>query len=229
MLLLKFLPGFQISEDEVDRRSDARAREERAQLHGDSRHREERRAKKRKLRERERESARRTSRPSSPPEVVVRYPPAAPASPTPRGAVPAVRVIHPEPVRVIHPDPLPPSPPAREGGGGAPYEPMDVGVLPLGPRPVTVVPASGGPLPPQPTPAGPNKLPPGALLNVPEWFVREGGEFILGESPGGKANLRYWPKFVTDHGHAVSSQFSIDWDASMFFTSASSFVTLYQP
>ncbi|CAL8100667.1 unnamed protein product [Orchesella dallaii] len=35
-------------------------------------------------------------------------------------------------------------------------------------------------------------------VNVPEWFVKEGGELCLSESRMGYSILRYWPNFLTD-------------------------------
>merc|ERR1719341_1930694 len=38
-------------------------------------------------------------------------------------------------------------------------------------------------------------------INVPEWFVREGGELCLSESPNGMSVIRYWPKFLSEKGN----------------------------
>jgi len=38
-------------------------------------------------------------------------------------------------------------------------------------------------------------------VNVPEWFVREGGELCLSESPNGMSVIRYWPKFLSEKGN----------------------------
>ena len=37
-------------------------------------------------------------------------------------------------------------------------------------------------------------------INVPEWFVREGGELCLSESANGVSVIRYWPKFLSEKG-----------------------------
>ena len=46
--------------------------------------------------------------------------------------------------------------------------------------------------------ADPHKSP---CVNVPEWFVKEGGELLLSETPNGKSTLRYWPKFLSEKGN----------------------------
>ena len=38
-------------------------------------------------------------------------------------------------------------------------------------------------------------------INVPEWFVREGGELCLSESAHGVSVIRYWPKFLSEKGN----------------------------
>jgi len=38
-------------------------------------------------------------------------------------------------------------------------------------------------------------------VNVPEWFVREGGELCLSESSNGMSVIRYWPKFLSEKGN----------------------------
>ena len=38
-------------------------------------------------------------------------------------------------------------------------------------------------------------------INVPEWFVREGGELCLSESAHGVSMIRYWPKFLSEKGN----------------------------
>ena len=38
-------------------------------------------------------------------------------------------------------------------------------------------------------------------INVPEWFVREGGELCLSESANGVSVIRYWPKFLSEKGN----------------------------
>ena len=38
-------------------------------------------------------------------------------------------------------------------------------------------------------------------VNVPEWFVREGGELCLSESAHGMSVIRYWPKFLSEKGN----------------------------
>merc|ERR1719430_357063 len=38
-------------------------------------------------------------------------------------------------------------------------------------------------------------------VNVPEWFVREGGELCLSESAHGVSVVRYWPKFLSEKGN----------------------------
>lgn len=40
-------------------------------------------------------------------------------------------------------------------------------------------------------------------VNVPEWFVKEGGELCLSDTGNGKAMLRYWPKFLSDKGNQM--------------------------
>ena len=37
-------------------------------------------------------------------------------------------------------------------------------------------------------------------INVPEWFVREGGELCLSETANGTSVIRYWPKFLSEKG-----------------------------
>jgi alkylated DNA repair dioxygenase AlkB len=38
-------------------------------------------------------------------------------------------------------------------------------------------------------------------VNVPEWFVKEGGELSLSDTASGKSVLRYWPKFLSEKGN----------------------------
>jgi len=38
-------------------------------------------------------------------------------------------------------------------------------------------------------------------VNVPEWFVREGGELCLSETGNGMSVIRYWPKFLSEKGN----------------------------
>ena len=38
-------------------------------------------------------------------------------------------------------------------------------------------------------------------VNVPEWFVREGGELCLSESSNDMSVVRYWPKFLSEKGN----------------------------
>ena len=38
-------------------------------------------------------------------------------------------------------------------------------------------------------------------VNVPEWFVREGGELCLSETSHGTSVIRYWPKFLSEKGN----------------------------
>lgn len=38
-------------------------------------------------------------------------------------------------------------------------------------------------------------------VNVPEWFVKEGGELCLSDTEKGVSILRYWPKFLSDKGN----------------------------
>ena len=38
-------------------------------------------------------------------------------------------------------------------------------------------------------------------VNVPEWFVREGGELCLSETAHGTSVIRYWPKFLSEKGN----------------------------
>lgn len=41
-------------------------------------------------------------------------------------------------------------------------------------------------------------------VNIPDWFIKEGGELCLSESRLGFSILRYWPHFVTEEGNDVS-------------------------
>ena len=38
-------------------------------------------------------------------------------------------------------------------------------------------------------------------VNVPEWFVREGGELCLSSTAHGESVIRYWPKFLSEKGN----------------------------
>ena len=40
-------------------------------------------------------------------------------------------------------------------------------------------------------------------LNVPDWFVQDGGELVISETATGTSILRYWPRFMTDKGSNV--------------------------
>jgi hypothetical protein len=40
-------------------------------------------------------------------------------------------------------------------------------------------------------------------VNVPEWFVREGGELCLSETKAGMSVIRYWPKFLSEKGNEL--------------------------
>ncbi len=46
----------------------------------------------------------------------------------------------------------------------------------------------------------PQKAP---CVNVPEWFVKEGGELCLSDTKNGLSILRYWPKFLSEKGNAL--------------------------
>ncbi|XP_059091219.1 uncharacterized protein LOC131886822 [Tigriopus californicus] len=46
--------------------------------------------------------------------------------------------------------------------------------------------------------ANPQKSP---CVNVPEWFVKEGGELCLSDTDNGMSVIRYWPKFLSDKGN----------------------------
>jgi hypothetical protein len=46
--------------------------------------------------------------------------------------------------------------------------------------------------------ANPQRSP---CVNVPEWFVKEGGELCLSETANGMSVLRYWPKFLSEKGN----------------------------
>ena len=46
--------------------------------------------------------------------------------------------------------------------------------------------------------ANPQRSP---CVNVPEWFVKEGGELCLSETGNGMSVLRYWPKFLSEKGN----------------------------
>lgn len=45
-------------------------------------------------------------------------------------------------------------------------------------------------------------------VNVPDWFIKEGGELCISESGLGFSVLRYWPHFVTEVGNDVSKNSS---------------------
>ena len=38
-------------------------------------------------------------------------------------------------------------------------------------------------------------------VNVPEWFVKEGGELCLSDTKNGLSIIRYWPKFLSEKGN----------------------------
>lgn len=40
-------------------------------------------------------------------------------------------------------------------------------------------------------------------VNVPDWFIKEGGELCISESRLGFSTLRYWPHFLTEIGNEV--------------------------
>ena len=46
--------------------------------------------------------------------------------------------------------------------------------------------------------ANPQRSP---CVNVPEWFVKEGGELCLSDTEKGMSVIRYWPKFLSDKGN----------------------------
>ena len=46
----------------------------------------------------------------------------------------------------------------------------------------------------------PQKTP---CVNVPEWFVKEGGELCLSDTKNGLSIIRYWPKFLSERGNAL--------------------------
>ena len=46
--------------------------------------------------------------------------------------------------------------------------------------------------------ANPQKAP---CVNVPEWFVKEGGELCLSDTANGVSIIRYWPKFLSGKGN----------------------------
>jgi len=46
--------------------------------------------------------------------------------------------------------------------------------------------------------ADPQKTP---CVNVPEWFIREGGELCLSDTANGTSIIRYWPKFLSEKGN----------------------------
>ncbi len=48
--------------------------------------------------------------------------------------------------------------------------------------------------------ANPQKAP---CVNVPEWFVKEGGELCLSDTKNGLSTIRYWPKFLSEKGNAL--------------------------
>ena len=48
--------------------------------------------------------------------------------------------------------------------------------------------------------ANPQKTP---CVNVPEWFVKEGGELCLSDTKNGLSIIRYWPKFLSERGNAL--------------------------
>ena len=46
--------------------------------------------------------------------------------------------------------------------------------------------------------ANPQKSP---CVNVPEWFVKGGGELCLSDTANGVSIIRYWPKFLSSKGN----------------------------
>ena len=40
-------------------------------------------------------------------------------------------------------------------------------------------------------------------INVPDWFVNEGGELCISETKKGYSILRYWPHFLNESGNEV--------------------------
>ena len=48
--------------------------------------------------------------------------------------------------------------------------------------------------------ANPQRSP---CVNVPEWFVKEGGELCLSDTANGMSVLRYWPKFLSEKGNGL--------------------------
>ncbi|CAB4053989.1 PRPF39 [Lepeophtheirus salmonis] len=46
--------------------------------------------------------------------------------------------------------------------------------------------------------ANPQKSP---CVNVPEWFIKDGGELCLSDTSNGISVIRYWPKFLSDKGN----------------------------
>ena len=40
-------------------------------------------------------------------------------------------------------------------------------------------------------------------VNVPEWFVKEGGELCLSDTENGLSIIRYWPKFLSEKGNTL--------------------------
>ena len=48
--------------------------------------------------------------------------------------------------------------------------------------------------------ANPQKAP---CVNVPEWFVKEGGELCLSDTENGLSIIRYWPKFLSEKGNTL--------------------------
>ena len=48
--------------------------------------------------------------------------------------------------------------------------------------------------------ADPTKSP---CVNVPDWFVNEGGELCLSDTSNGTSVIRYWPKFLSEKGNQL--------------------------
>ena len=48
--------------------------------------------------------------------------------------------------------------------------------------------------------ANPHKSP---CVNVPEWFVKDGGELCLSDTANGMSVIRYWPKFLSSKGNGL--------------------------
>ncbi|CAG0884593.1 unnamed protein product [Cyprideis torosa] len=53
------------------------------------------------------------------------------------------------------------------------------------------------PIPPQLNPPASDQN----VLNIPDWFVKDGGELLISETSNGRSILRYWPRFFNDRGN----------------------------